>query len=282
MDLLQQLELSGLLDRALAEDVGLGDVTTAATVRPDARGRARITVKEEQMVFCGGPLIAPILARCGAQARIDKLAAEGAVLRRGAVAVEIEGLLAGLLIGERTALNFLQLMSAIATKTSEFVHAVAGTKARIVDTRKTHPGLRAVEKYAVRIGGGFNHRFGLDSGVLIKDNHIAAAGSVSAAIKLAKQSVPHTLKIEIECETHAQLEEAIAAGADIVLLDNMTLDHIRRAVQIANARVMLEVSGNVSLATVAEIARTGVDLISVGELTHTVCAADLSMRIEAF
>jgi nicotinate-nucleotide pyrophosphorylase (carboxylating) len=282
MNLVDQLALSGLLDRALAEDVGLGDVTTAATVRPDARGRARITVKEEQIVFCGGPLIEPILARCGAQAQIEALAGEGAVLRRGDVAAEIEGLLAGLLIGERTALNFLQLMSGIATKTAEFVRAVAGTAARVVDTRKTHPGLRAVEKYAVQIGGGFNHRFGLDSGVLIKDNHIAAAGSISAAIKLARQSVPHTLKIEIECETHAQLEEAIAAGADIVLLDNMNLDDIRRAVQMANGRVMLEVSGNVSIATIGDIARTGVDLISVGELTHTVRAADLSMRIEAF
>ena len=282
MNLADQLALSGLLDRALAEDIGLGDVTTAATVRPDARGRARITVKEEQIVFCGGPLIAPILARCGAQARIDQLAAEGAVLQRGDVAAEIEGLLAGLLIAERTALNFMQLMSGIATKTAEFARAVAGTKARIVDTRKTHPGLRAVEKYAVHIGGGYNHRFSLDSGVLIKDNHIAAAGSVSAAIKLARQSAPHTLKIEIECETHAQLEQAIAAGADIVLLDNMNLDNIRRAVQIAGGRVMLEVSGNVTLTTVPEIAHTGVDLISVGELTHSVRAADLSMRIDAF
>jgi len=282
MDLLQQLELSGLLDRALAEDLGQGDVTTAATVKPDARGRARITVKEDEIVFCGGPLIAPIMSRCGAQARIDKLAGEGATLHRGAVAAEMEGLLAGLLIGERTALNFLQLMSGIATRTAQYVRAVAGTRARIVDTRKTHPGLRAVEKYAVRVGGGFNHRFGLDSGVLIKDNHIAAAGSVRTAIDLARQTSPHTLKLEIECETLVQLEEAIAARADIVLLDNMGLDDIRRAYQIAAGRVQLEVSGNVTLATVGEIARTGVDLISVGELTHSVRAADLSMRIEAF
>src|SRR5580704_16529902 len=215
MNLVDQLALSGLLDRALAEDVGLGDVTTAATVRPDARGRARITVKEEQIVFCGGPLIEPILARCGAQAQIEALAGEGAVLRRGAVAVEIEGLLAGLLIGERTALNFLQLMSGIATRTAQYVRAIAGTRARIVDTRKTHPGLRAVEKYAVRVGGGSNHRFAHDSGILIKDNHIAAAGSVKTAIEPARQTSPHTLKIEIECETLAQLEEAITAGADV-------------------------------------------------------------------
>jgi nicotinate-nucleotide pyrophosphorylase (carboxylating) len=282
MELPGQLELSGLLDRALAEDVGLGDVTTAATVKPGARGRARITVKDDEIVFCGGPLIEPILARCGAHARIVSLAGEGAHLQRGAVVAEIEGLLAGLLIGERTALNFLQLMSGIATKTAQYVRAVAGTQVRIVDTRKTHPGLRAVEKYAVRVGGGYNHRFGLDSGVLIKDNHIAAAGSVSVAITLARQAAPHTLKIEIECENLAQLEEAIAAGADVVLLDNMKLDDIRRARQIAAGRVQLEVSGNVTLATVGEIARTGVDLISIGELTHSVRAADLSMRIEAF
>jgi nicotinate-nucleotide pyrophosphorylase (carboxylating) len=282
MDLAQQPGVDDLIKRALAEDIGLGDVTTSATVKPDARGQARITVKEEEMVFCGGPLIAPILERCGAQARIEKLAAEGAILHRGAVAVEIEGLVAGLLIGERTALNFLQLMSGIATKTAQYVSAIAGTRARIVDTRKTHPGLRAVEKYAVRVGGGSNHRFGLDSGILIKDNHIAAAGSVGVAIKLARQAAPHTLKIEIECETLAQLEEAITAGADVVLLDNMTLEDVRRACQIAAGRVQLEVSGNVTLATVGEIARTGVDLISIGDLTHSVRAADLSMRIEAF
>jgi nicotinate-nucleotide pyrophosphorylase (carboxylating) len=282
MDLVQQPGVGALIERALAEDIGLGDVTTAATVRPDARGQARITVKEEEIVFCGGPLIAPIMERCGAQAHVVKLAAEGASLRRGEVAVEIEGLLAGLLIGERTALNFLQLMSGIASKTAQFVRAVTGTKARVVDTRKTHPGLRAIEKYAVRVGGGFNHRFGLDSGVLIKDNHIAAAGSVETAIKLAREAAPHTLKIEVECENLTQLEQAIAAGADIALLDNMGLQDVNRACQIAAGRVQLEVSGNVSLTTIGEIARTGVDLISVGELTHSVRAADLSMRIEAF
>jgi len=282
VNLADQLALGGLIERALAEDVGLGDVTTAATVRPDARGRARIAVKEDEMVLCGGPLIAPIMERCGAQARVASLAADGAILHRGDIAAEIEGLLTGLLIGERTALNFMQLMSGIATKTAQFVRAVAGTRARIVDTRKTHPGLRAVEKYAVRMGGGFNHRFGLDSGVLIKDNHIAAAGSLSAAIMLAREAVPHTLRIEIECENLAQLEAAIAARADVVLLDNMTLEDIRRACQIAAGRVQIEVSGNITLATVGEIARTGVDLISVGELTHSARAADLSMRIEAY
>src|SRR5579885_865421 len=280
MDLVQQPGIPELVERALAEDIGLGDVTTAATVRPDARGRARISVKDDEIVFCGGPLIAPIMERCGAQARIVKLAAEGATLRRGEVAVELEGRLAGLLIGERTALNFLQLMSGIATITRQFVRAVAGTRARIVDTRKTHPGLRVVEKYAVRVGGGFNHRFGLDSGVLIKENHIAAAGSVRLAIERARKLAPHTLRVEVECETLAQVEEALAAGADAILLDNMPLAAIRQARALAPAPVLLEVSGGVTLESVRAIAEAGIDLISVGALTHSAPAVDLSMRIE--
>src|SRR5579885_164624 len=281
MDLVQQPGIPELVERALAEDIGLGDVTTAATVRPDARGRARISVKDDEIVFCGGPLIAPIMERCGAQARIVKLAAEGATLRRGEVAVELEGLLAGLLIGERTALNFLQLMSGIAAKTAQFVRAVAGTKARIVDTRKTHPGLRALEKYAVRVGGGFNHRFGLDSGILIKDNHIAASGSITRAIDRARKFAPHTFLIEVECETLAQVEEAQIGRADAILLDNMTLDDIRRARAQVGPDLLLEVSGGVTLETVRSIAEAGVDLISVGALTHSARAMDLSMRIES-
>ena len=214
MDLLQQLELSGLLDRALAEDIGLGDVTTAATVKPDARGRARITVKEDadRLLRRTADRADPgALRRAGANREAGRRRARCCIVAH--VAAEIEGLLAGLLIGERTALNFLQLMSGIATRTGAISYARSRARRRaIVDTRKTHPGLRAVEKYAVHVGGGFNHRFGLDSGVLIKDNHIAAAGSVSTAVELARQTSPHTLKLEIECETLAQLEEAIAAA----------------------------------------------------------------------
>jgi nicotinate-nucleotide pyrophosphorylase (carboxylating) len=185
------------------------------------------------------------------------------------------------LIGERTALNLVQQMSGIATMTRRYVDAVKGTGARIIDTRKTHPGLRMIEKYAVRAGGGFNHRFGLDSGVLIKENHIAAAGSVSAALKGARQLAPHTMRIEIECETLAQVEEALAEGADSILLDNMTPDDVRRARTMAPAgRVLLEVSGGVTLDGVRAIAEAGVDLISVGALTHSAPAVDLSMRIK--
>lgn len=282
MELLRQTDLGELIRRALAEDVGQGDITTAATVNPSRPGHARITVKEPVgIVFCGGPMVEQVFAMSGGEPVVRMLANEGERLARGAVAVEVEGRLAGLLTGERVALNFLQLMSGIATVTRRYADAIAGTRARIVDTRKTHPGLRAIEKYAVRVGGGGNHRFGLDSGVLIKDNHIAAAGSIAAALEGARRCAPHTFRVEIECETLAQVEQAIAHGATTILLDNMKLDDMRRARTIVGDRVMLEASGNVTLETVRAIAETGVDLISVGALTHSVRAVDLSMRIEA-
>ena len=279
---LESLNLNALLASALQEDLGQGDITTAATVAPGQRGRADIIVKESpRIVFCGGVLLAEIFRLAGAYPEIAACAYEGRVLERGDTAAVIEGRLGGLLIGERTALNLVQLMSGIATMTRRYVDAVAGTGARIIDTRKTHPGLRTIEKYAVRAGGGFNHRFGLDSGVLIKENHIAAAGSVTAAFKGARKLAPHTMRIEIECETLAQVEEALAAGADSILLDNMTLDDVRRARAMAPAgRVLLEVSGGVTLEGVRAIAETGVDLISVGALTHSAPAVDLSMLIK--
>jgi nicotinate-nucleotide pyrophosphorylase (carboxylating) len=279
---LESLNLSALLRSALAEDVGQGDLTTAATVAPGQRGCARIVVKQApRIVFCGGVLLTEVFTLAGAYPEIAARAYEGQILEPGDEAAVIEGRLGGLLIGERTALNFLQLMSGIASLTRLYVDAVAGTGARIIDTRKTHPGLRMVEKYAVRAGGGFNHRFGLDSGVLIKENHIAASGSVRNALERARKRVPHTMRVEIECETLAQVEEALAAGADSILLDNMTLDDLRRARTLAPAgRVLLEVSGGVTLDGVRAIAETGVDLISIGALTHSAPAVDLSMRID--
>ncbi|MFI5351626.1 MAG: carboxylating nicotinate-nucleotide diphosphorylase [Candidatus Binatales bacterium] len=277
---LNHLALDDLIARALAEDLGHGDITTAATVMPEQRGRAVITAKESRAVFCGGILIERVFSLSGAEPRVESLAAEGEKLTRGAKVAEIEGRLCGLLIGERTALNFIQLMSGIATATQEYVRAIKGTRAKIVDTRKTHPGLRAIEKYAVRVGGGFNHRFGLDSGVLIKENHIAAAGSVWTALERARAAAPHTLKIEIECENLAQVKEAFEAGADVILLDNMPIGRIRNARKLVGERVMLEVSGSVTLKNVRAIAETGVDLISIGALTRSARAIDLSMRIE--
>ena len=282
MEILRQIDLAELIKRALAEDVGQGDITTAATVESSQCGVARITVKELRgIVFCGGIMLEQVFALSGSEPTMTLLASEGERLAHGAVAAEINGLLAGLLIGERVALNFVQLMSGIATVTRRYADAIAGTRARVVDTRKTHPGLRAIEKYAVRVGGGGNHRFGLDSGVLIKDNHIAAAGSIGAAMDRARRLAPHTFRIEIECETRAQVAEAIAHGATSILLDNMPLDEMRRVREAVGDAVILEASGNVNLDTVRAIAETGVDLISVGALTHSVKAVDLSMRIQA-
>lgn len=281
MELFKQLDLTDLIKRALAEDVGQGDITTAATVAPAAMGRARINVKESRMILAGGILIEPVMRQAGAEPRIISLAPEAAELKAGDVLAEIEGKLAGLLIGERTALNFVQLLSGVATTTRAFVDAVAGTRAKIIDTRKTHPGLRVVEKYAVRVGGGHNHRLGLDGGVLIKDNHIAAASTVTKAIEGARRIAPHTLKIEVECETLAQVEEALKASADAILLDNMTLDNVRKARALAGPKVQIEVSGGVTLETVRAIAEAGADLISVGALTHSARFLDISMRIDA-
>jgi len=281
VELFKQFDPTDLIKRALAEDVGQGDITTAATVAPGAKGRARITVKEPRMILAGGVLIEPVMRQAGAEPRIVALKPEGTELKAGDMLTQVDGWLAGLLIGERTALNFVQLLSGIATTTRAYVDAVADTGAKIIDTRKTHPGLRLVEKYAVRVGGGHNHRLGLDSGVLIKENHIAAAGTVTKAIEGARRITPHTLKIEIECETLAQVEDALKARADALLLDNMTLDDIRKARALAGPDVLLEVSGGVTLETVRAIAESGVDLISVGALTHSARFLDISMRIDA-
>ncbi|HJU11442.1 MAG TPA: carboxylating nicotinate-nucleotide diphosphorylase [Candidatus Binataceae bacterium] len=281
MEIIQQLDLSSIIQTALAEDVGQGDLTTAATVDSGQAGRARITVKEPgEIVFCGGFMLEKVFEMSGAEPEILSMADEGARLSQNAVAADIEGRLAGLLIGERVALNFVQLMSGVATATRRFVDAIAGTRARIIDTRKTHPGLRALEKYAVRCGGGANHRFGLDSGVLIKENHITAAGGIGPALQRARALAPHTFRIEIECETLPQVEEAIAAGATSILLDNMTLDQMRQARRIAGDSIILEASGGITLDSVRAVAETGIDLISVGAVTHSVKAIDLSMRIE--
>ncbi|MGH8013408.1 MAG: carboxylating nicotinate-nucleotide diphosphorylase [Candidatus Binataceae bacterium] len=281
MELFEQLDLSDLIRRALAEDVGQGDITTAATVPSGRLGKARVTVKEpDGIVFCGGPIMEAVFSLANVNPTRFALVNEGERLTPGDLAMEIEGSLSGLLIGERTALNFAQLMSGIATLTRRYVDAIAGTRARIIDTRKTHPGLRAIEKYAVRVGGGTNHRFGLDSGVLIKENHIVAAGSITKALDGARVLAPHTLRIEVECETLAQVEEATQAGADAILLDNMSPENMRQARALTGAGVVLEASGGITLTHVREVAEAGVDLISVGALTHSPKAADLSMRIE--
>jgi nicotinate-nucleotide pyrophosphorylase (carboxylating) len=264
--------------RALTEDVGAGDLT-AALVDPARRARARILAREPA-VICGAPWAEAAFRQLDADARLHWHVGEGARCAADQVVLEVEGAAAALLSAERTALNFLQLLSAVATKTAVYVDAVKHTRAKIVDTRKTLPGLRLAQKYAVRTGGGTNHRIGLYDAVLIKENHIAAAGGVTAVLRAAQRAAPDAKFIEIEVETLAQLEEALAAGARMVLLDNMELPTLREAVRINGGRAILEISGGVTLETVRALAETGVDRISIGALTKDVKATDFSMRLQ--
>jgi len=262
---------------ALSEDVGPGDLTTRLTVSPDAETQALIVAKQD-LVLAGLDPARLTFELVDPGVQFNSRAADGDRIHSGQALVEIHGRSASILTAERVALNFLMHLSGVSTLTARFVEAVKGYPAKIVDTRKTTPGLRALEKAAVRSGGGRNHRFALYDGILIKENHIAAAGSITTAVRRARAGAPHTLKIEIEVESLVQLEEAIAAGADIVLLDNMDPNEMSRAVEIADRRVLLEASGGVNLDTAAQVAATGVDYISVGALTHSAPAADLSLR----
>jgi len=237
-------------------------------------------VAKENFVLAGLPVAARVFQRLESPVEFSCLIREGAPVEKGAVIATLKGDAADLLMGERVALNLLQRLSGIATVTARYVEQVRGPKARIVDTRKTTPGLRELEKYAVRVGGGFNHRTGLYDGVLIKENHITAAGGIAVAISRARAAIPHTLKIEIETENLAQVAEALAAGADIIMLDNMSLDDLRAAVALISGRVPVEASGGVTLERVRAIAETGVDIISVGALTHSSRAVDISMLLD--
>ena len=264
--------------RALAEDVGAGDLT-AALVPEGRRARARVLARESA-VICGAPWVESALRQVDPGLQAHWLVPEGRRCKADEMVLEIDGLARSLLTVERTALNFLQLLSAVATKTAVYVEAVRGTKASIVDTRKTFPGLRLAEKYAVRTGGGVNHRIGLYDAVLIKENHIAAAGGVTAVLQAAARVAAQASFVEIEVETLAQLEEALAAGAKMVLLDNMELPTLREAVRINAGRAILEISGGVTLDSVRALAETGVDRISIGTLTKDVKATDFSMRLK--
>jgi len=270
-----------LIELALEEDLGRGDVTTDAVVDAGARAEGEI-VAREPVVAAGLGVAAEVFRRVDATLTIVPLVEDGDAVAAGGALVRVAGAAAGLLRAERTALNFLQRLSGIATLTRAFVAAAAGTRARIADTRKTYPGSRALEKLAVRAGGGSNHRFDLGAGVLIKDNHLAVAGSVAEAVRRARAGAPHGLKIEVEVDTLEQLDQALAADADIVLLDNFTTplieEDVRRAGR-APRRPLLEVSGRVTLARVPEMARAGVDIISVGALTHSARAVDLSLEL---
>ena len=264
---------------ALAEDVGEGDLT-AALVDPARRARARVLARESAVV-CGAPWVQAAVAALDPTAQITWHVPEGQRCAPDQVVLEIEGHAQALLTAERTALNFLQLLSAVATKTAEYVQAVAGTRAQIVDTRKTLPGLRLAQKYAVTVGGGTNHRMGLYDAVLIKENHIEAAGGVTPVLQRVQDSAPDAKFVQIEVETLAQLEEALQAGAQMILLDNMDLPTLREAVRLNAGRAILENSGGVNLNSVRALAETGVDRISIGALTKDVKAIDYSMRFEA-
>lgn len=278
MDLASEIERS--VAAALAEDMGRGDLTALLTPE-NSRARAWIVCREPAVV-CGQAWFEACFLKLDPAVRLTWLAAEGARVEAGTRICEIDGKARTLLSGERTALNFLQTLSAVATVTRRFVEAVAGTRAAIVDTRKTLPGLRLAQKYAVRTGGGMNHRLGLYDAMLIKENHIAAAGGVRAAMARALGIAQHGAWIQIEVENLQQLTEALAAGATMILLDNMDLEQMREAVRLTAGRAKLEASGGITLENVRAIAETGVDRISIGALTKDIKAIDLSMRFEAW
>jgi len=278
--MLEKLLVDGIIKNALEEDLGWGDVTTASTIPEAAAIKGNFIAKAEGIV-CGIDVCKRVFEVVDGSIEFQALVSDGQRVSGGEILAVISGSAGSILKGERTALNFFQRMSGIATMTGRFVSRVSGLKARIVDTRKTAPGLRLLDKYSVRTGGGFNHRFNLSDMVLIKDNHIKAAGGITPAVETAKRSLSHSVKIEVEVESIKELMEAIDAGADIIMLDNMSLDMMKEAVSIAGGKVLLEASGNMALEgerNVRAVAETGVDIISVGALTNSVEALDISLR----
>ncbi|MBW6512704.1 MAG: carboxylating nicotinate-nucleotide diphosphorylase [Desulfuromonadaceae bacterium] len=268
-----------IIRNALHEDIGGGDLTTIATIPPTTQTRAELVAKDD-FTLAGIDVAGKVFKALNSAIDYEPLTRDGHQVRRGDVLAWIRGDAASILQGERVALNLLQRMCGAATLTRRFVDAVAGTKAAIVDTRKTTPGLRVLEKYAVRMGGGRNHRTALYDGILIKENHIAAAGSIEAALQRAKDYAPHTLKIEIETRDLDEVRQALDGGADIILLDNMDLATLRQAVELVAGRALTEASGGVNLETVRDIAETGVNFISVGALTHSCRAVDISLLFD--
>ena len=269
--------LDAFLLAALQEDIGTGDITTESCIPSDAVSRGGFRAKED-MVVCGLDVAKRVFELVDPSVVFTPLTEDGARAVKGDVIARVEGSSRSILMGERVSLNLMQRMCGIATRTAEAVAAVASTKARIVDTRKSTPGLRVLEKYAVRTGGGGNHRFNLADGVLIKDNHIRAAGGITQAIEAVRQNAPHTLRIEVETETLSEVREALAAGADVIMLDNMDNAMMREAVGIIAGRAVVEASGNMGDRDLRAVAETGVDVISIGALTHSVRSSDISLK----
>lgn len=274
--------MAHLIELALEEDLGRGDVTTSSTVGEDGRVVAGAIVARQPLVVYGIEVAMAVFARVSGDIEVKACVADGDQVIAGTEVLRLRGPSAAILQAERTALNFMQRLCGVATHSKRYADAVAGTSTKVVDTRKTTPGYRMLQKAAVLAGGCANHRFDLASGVLIKDNHIVACGSVAAAVSRAKQRAPHSLRIEVEVETHEQLTDALDAGADVVLLDNMTPDKVKAAVETAHARnVLVEVSGGITLETIGDYAHAGADYISVGALTHSAPSVDLALDFEA-
>lgn len=275
--MLNRFELDDFIKAALKEDIALGDITTDSLIDKASTSTA-VYIAKDDGIIAGLFVSERVFKILDEEIEFVKKVNDGDRVKKGDIIAQIKGSTSALLKAERTSLNYLQHLSGIATKTSMFAEKLKDLNTKVVDTRKTTPGLRALEKYAVKMGGGSNHRFCLSDGVLIKDNHIKAAGGVKQAIEKVRENIPHTIKIEVETETIEQVKEALSAKADIIMLDNMSLDQMKDAVMLIDRRAIVEASGNVSLDSIRKIAETGVDIISVGELTHTVKAFDISMR----
>jgi len=275
---MEYLGLNDLIKRALEEDIGYGDITTLSLIPAEQKSRGLFVAKTPGIV-AGIGVSRAVFAYLDAEIEFDVLKNDGETLIPGDIIAVVRGKTRTLLTGERTALNFLQRLSGIASKTRKMVDLIKYSSAQLLDTRKTTPGLRVLEKYAVGIGGARNHRFGLFDGVMIKDNHIQAVGSIQQAVSAARQKVPHTIKIEVEVETIEQLREALQAKADIIMLDNMDIYEMIEAVKITDGQALLEASGGINEGNLADVARTGVDFISMGALTHAVSSLDISFDI---
>ncbi len=270
-------QLNRLIQYALAEDVGTGDITTQSTVPQDTIISGKFIAKSAG-ILCGTEVAKAVFLYVDPRVKMETFFNDGDAVSRGDVIGTVEGHAASVLTGERLALNFMQRLSGIATRTRQAVDEAKGYPTRIIDTRKTTPGLRVLEKYAVRTGGGYNHRITLADGVLIKDNHIKAAGGITPAVMAARENAPHTLKIEVEVENLDMVQEALLAGADIIMLDNMSNELMAQAVKLINKRALVEASGNMDEKNLKEVAATGVDFISIGALTHTIKPMDISLK----
>lgn len=275
--MVSQQQMDEIILRGLTEDMNYGDITTDSLLKEEAPVKGNLIAKENG-ILVGVNFFKRVFEILDSKIVISFFKNDGDVVEKGDLIATLQGDARTILKGERTALNLLQRLSGIASMTNELVKKVEGTKARIVDTRKTTPGLRIIEKYAVKMGGGFNHRYNLSDAVLIKDNHIRSVGSIAEAVKRARKVIPHTMKIEVEVETMAEVQEAVQAGAEIIMLDNMTCEAMKEAIQFIGGRAIVEASGNVSLESVRKIAETGVDIISCGAITHSVKALDISLK----